>query len=148
MRPYIPAFALLCAPALALICVGVSGCTAQQKALFSSDVSKALQSPAGQLFCTISKNGGSQVIVGLIDAEATAAAGAAAPVAILATGAAASVVQADCAAAAVAVGADAGFPVSPPVAAVANVAVKAALGSVTSVAPATSAPAAAAVPKA
>jgi hypothetical protein len=83
-----------------------------------------LSKPAGQLFCALDKAGG-QVIVSLIDAEATAAAGVAAPVAILATGATATAVQNDCTAAAASTGATAGVPVSPPsnVATVANVAI-------------------------
>ena len=73
----------------------------------SAQVQTALSSPAGQLFCGIQTAGGGAVVVGLIDAEATAAAGAAAPVAVIATGVAKAKVDADCAAAG-------GIAVSPP----------------------------------
>lgn len=73
----------------------------------SAQVQTALSSPAGQLFCAVQTGGGGAVVVGLIDAEASAAIPTAAPIAIIATGAAKATVDADCAKAG-------GVPVSPP----------------------------------
>jgi len=81
---------------------------AQQK------VQTALQSTPGQLFCTLPLAGGSQIIAGLIDAEASAASPTLGQVAIIATGAADKGVQDECNQAAKNVGAVAGIPVSPP----------------------------------
>lgn len=69
-----------------------------------------LASQPGQLFCAVQTAGGGALVVGLIDAEATSAAPAAAPVAILATGLAKAQVDADCAKAAP----GGGVAVSPP----------------------------------
>jgi hypothetical protein len=88
----------------------LAGCNAGSLATGAT----ALSSPAGQLFCAIDTGGGGQIIAGLIDADATAKLGAAAPIAVVATNATAAAVQADCAAAAQAVGGKAGVPVSPP----------------------------------
>lgn len=74
----------------------------------SSDVTTALATPAGQLFCAVQTSGGGTVVVGLINAEVSGVAPGAAPAAIIATGAAEAAVNADCAAAK-------GIPVSPPV---------------------------------
>ena len=80
--------------------LGMAACSASQ-------VTTALSSPTGQLFCAIQTGGGGAVVVGLIDAEATAVSPAAAPIAVLATGAAKSVVDGYCAQAG-------GIAVSPP----------------------------------
>lgn len=72
-----------------------------------TQVTTALSSPAGQLFCAVQTGGGGAITVGLIDAEATALAPLAAPVAVLATGTAKAVVDGDCAKAG-------GIPVAPP----------------------------------
>jgi hypothetical protein len=91
---------------LALIAVALAACSATQ-------VNTALQTPTGQLFCAVQTAGGGAVVVGLINAEATAAGVAvpgvapAVPLAVLATGAAKATVDADCAAAG-------GVAVSPP----------------------------------
>lgn len=77
----------------------------------------------GQLFCQLQTAGGGSIIVGLIDAEATALAPAAAPVAILATDMGKAYVDNACALAAANQGGSAGTPVSPPPAPVGNVAV-------------------------
>lgn len=83
---------------LALLALG--GCSASQ-------VTTALSSPTGQLFCAVQTGGGGAIVVGLIDAEATAASPAAAPIAVLATGAAKATVDSYCAQAG-------GVAVSPP----------------------------------
>ena len=91
---------------IVLVAIIAAGCSAAQ-------VTADLQTPAGQLFCAIQTGGGGSIVVGLIDAEASAVPGAA-PVAISVTGATKAAVDADCAAAAVATGGTAGVPVSPP----------------------------------
>lgn len=84
-----------------------------------------LASPYGQLFCQIQTAGGGAVIVGVIDAEATAMAPAGAPVAIFATNMGKAYVDAACAQAARNQGGTAGTPVSPPPVPVGNVAIAA-----------------------
>jgi uncharacterized protein YjeT (DUF2065 family) len=49
-------------------------------------IATALRSPPGQLFCSVQMAGGGTMIAGVIDAEASALAPAAAQVAVLATG--------------------------------------------------------------
>jgi hypothetical protein len=104
--PMKPAIALLLAAGLGM---SLAACTPAQNA----QVQTALASPAGQLFCAIQVGGGGTIVVGLINAEATAAVPGAAPVAILATGAAKAQVDADCAAAGKSAGGT-GLAVSPP----------------------------------
>lgn len=87
---------------------GLTLCTAAMlTACSQSQVQTALSSPAGQLFCAVQTAGGGTVVAGLIDAEASASTGPAAPVAIIATGVAQAQVNQDCAQAG-------GIPVSPP----------------------------------
>ncbi|HTI81716.1 MAG TPA: hypothetical protein VL614_14810 [Acetobacteraceae bacterium] len=86
--------------------LGLAGCLA---GCSNSSITSALSSPAGQLFCAIQTNGGGTAVVGLLDAQASAAAPTLAPVAIIATGAAKAQVDADCAAAGTG-----GIAVSPP----------------------------------
>ena len=86
-----------------------------------STVTTALSSPTGQLFCALDEGASGQIVIGVIDAAASAY--SAGPIAVLATNATQSYVQAACAAAAVSAGAKAGIPVSPPVTVVSNVAV-------------------------
>lgn len=74
-----------------------------------TQINTALSSPSGQLFCAIQTAGGGTVVAGLIDAEASAVAPGATPIAIIATGATKATVDADCAKA----GAG-GIAVSPP----------------------------------
>lgn len=81
--------------------LGLAACTPGQ-------IQTAASTPAGQLFCAVQTNGGGAMTVALINAEASASAPAAAPVAILATGMAKAYVDAACAAAG-------GIAVSPPV---------------------------------
>ncbi len=80
--------------------LALAGCTAAQ-------VQSAVTSEPGQLFCAVQAAGGGAIVVGLVDAEATALAPAAAPVAILATNASKAFVDSACAAAG-------GIAVSPP----------------------------------
>lgn len=80
--------------------VALAACTPGQ-------ITAAASTPAGQLFCAVQLAGGGTVVVGLIDAQASAVSPAAAPVAILATGVAKSVVDSYCAKAG-------GVAVSPP----------------------------------
>jgi hypothetical protein len=87
-------------PAL-LAMLALAGCTAAQ-------LQSAAKSPAGQLFCAIQTAGGGAIVVGLINAEASAVVPAAAPVAILATNVSKAFVDSACAAAG-------GIAVSPPV---------------------------------
>jgi hypothetical protein len=108
--------------ALCILASGVALLTLS--ACSTTGTTAALASPAGQLFCAVDAAGGGQLVVGVIDAEATAKLGAAAPVAVLATGAAASTVQSECNQAALANGGTAGMPVSPPSTSVPNVAIK------------------------
>lgn len=79
----------------------------------STSINNALSSPAGQLFCAVQTDGGGTAVVGLIDAEATAAAPALGPVAVIATGAGKAQVDADCATAGKSAGGT-GMAVSPP----------------------------------
>lgn len=79
----------------------------------TAQVQTALSSPAGQLFCAVQTAGGGTVVVGLVDAEASALAPSAAPIAIIATGAAKTTVDADCASAGKSAGGT-GIAVSPP----------------------------------
>jgi hypothetical protein len=72
----------------------------------SSQISTALASPSGQLFCAIETEGGGTIVAGLIDAASSAVPGAT-PIAVLATNAGQTAVNADCAKAG-------GMPVSPP----------------------------------
>lgn len=89
--------------ALASACLlGLAGCKA-------TAVTTALSSPAGQLFCAVQTAGGGAVVVGLVDAEASALSPAAGPIAVIATGTAKQTVDADCAKAG-------GVAVSPPAA--------------------------------
>lgn len=74
----------------------------------------ALQSQPGQLFCAIQTNGGGSILAGVIDAEATAASPAAAPIAILATNATKVFVDNACTQAAANTGAVSAIPASPP----------------------------------
>lgn len=83
-----------------LLSLSLGACT-------QSQINTALATPTGALFCAVQTQGGGAMIVTLIDAEASAAAPAGAPVAILATGLAKAKVDADCAAAG-------GIPVAPP----------------------------------
>jgi hypothetical protein len=80
--------------------LGLAGCSWAQ-------VQTAVNSPAGQLFCAVQTAGGGAIVVGLIDAEASALAPAAAPIAIIATNAGKAIVDRACAAAG-------GIAVSPP----------------------------------
>ncbi len=84
------------------LCVlfALAGCT-------SAQLQTAASTPAGQLFCAVQTAGGGSIVVGLIDAEASSLAPAAAPVAILATNATKILVDRACAAAG-------GIAVSPP----------------------------------
>lgn len=84
--------------------IGLAGCVS---ACSQSQVTAALSTPAGQLFCAVQTSGGGTVVVALVNAEVTAAAPGAAPVAVMATGATEAQVNADCAAAK-------GVPVAPP----------------------------------
>jgi hypothetical protein len=63
-----------------------------------------LTSPVGQLFCALQIDGGGSVVVGLIDAEASALLPGAAPVAVLAAGTAQADLDAECAAAGASIG--------------------------------------------
>lgn len=81
--------------------LALAGCTQAQ-------VTTALQTPTGQLFCAFQTAGG-PMVVALVDAAASAAQPGAAPVAIIATGTTKAVVDADCAAAG-----PGGVAVSPP----------------------------------
>ncbi len=85
----------------------LAGCSVAQNAV----VTKAMGTPAGQLFCAIHTASG-PLVVAAVDAEATSLSPASAPVAIIATGLAKAQVDADCAAAG-------GIAVSPPAATVA-----------------------------
>jgi hypothetical protein len=80
----------------------LSGCGITQ-----AQIQAAAASPAGQLFCAIQTNGGGALVVGLIDAEASAISPASEPVAVIATGATKTYVDNACAAAG-------GIAVSPP----------------------------------
>ena len=73
----------------------------------AAQIQNAATSPAGQLFCAVQTGGGGAIVVGIIDAEASAVVPGAAPVAVIATNAAKSYVDNACAAAG-------GIPVSPP----------------------------------
>src|ERR1039457_3903366 len=78
-----------------------------------TQITTALSSPNGQLFCAVQTGGGGAIVVGIINAEATVANGAmgapeATPLAVIATGAAKATVDAECAKAG-------GIAVSPPV---------------------------------
>ena len=101
----------------------LAGCGATITAPIPASVVKAAETPAGQLFCSIQTAGGGAFVAGLVDAEASAIAPAAAPVAVIATGATKAAVDAACAAAATSTGAVSGVPVSPPPAAVPSVAI-------------------------
>jgi hypothetical protein len=59
--------------------------------------SAMLATPAGQVFCSLQTQGGGSLVVGLIDAEATAVSPAVAPVAILAANTAQSDIDSACA---------------------------------------------------
>jgi hypothetical protein len=85
-------------------CAGlvVGGCTPTENAKLSA----AASSPAGQLFCAVQAVG-IPMVVGMLDAEASALAPSAAPVAVLAAGMAKAYVDAICAKAG-------GIAVSPP----------------------------------
>lgn len=74
----------------------------------------ALASAPGQLFCSIQTAGGGSFLAALVDAEASALAPAAAPIAVLATNALKADVDDDCAQAAKNVNGVSGNPVSPP----------------------------------
>ena len=93
-----------------LLLVGaiLAGCTDAQNAKVSAAITRASADAqvAGQLFCGIATKNG-PLIVAVIDATATAAAGSAAPVVIMATNATAAFVRSVCDAAG-------GIPVSPP----------------------------------
>jgi hypothetical protein len=82
-----------------------------------------LASPSGQLFCALQTDGGGSVVVGLIDAEASALLPGAAPVAVLAAGAAQADLDAACAAAAASVGGT-GMAVPAPTGPVPNIPIK------------------------
>ena len=90
--------------ALPLLCALAAGSLA---ACSQSQITSALATPAGQLFCAVQTSGGGTVVVGLVNAEVTAAVPGAAPIAVIATGATEAQVNADCAAAK-------GVPVAPP----------------------------------
>ena len=90
MKIFVPFFLLGC----------LVGCSQAQ-------VDTALATPPGQLFCAVQVAGGGAIVVALVDAEASAAAPGAAPVAVIATGLTKAKVDADCAAAG-------GIAVSPP----------------------------------
>jgi hypothetical protein len=80
-----------------------------------SRIVAAIDSPPGQLFCSIQLAGGGTLVAGVVDAVATAAAPGAAPLAILATGQTKAFVDEVCARAAQQVaGGVAGMPVPPP----------------------------------
>jgi hypothetical protein len=94
---------------LALACL--AGCSASQDAA----VTKALASPAGQLFCSIQTNGGGSFVAGLTATALTGVAAPGTPLFVMATDAGKAAVDADCAKAAqVASGGVSGIPVSPP----------------------------------
>lgn len=97
--------------AFAFLAAGVAACSQAQ-------VSSALTSPAGQLFCAIQTGGGGALVVALVDGGASALTGpagaVAGPVAVIATGALKKDVDTDCAQAAANVGASSGVPVAPP----------------------------------
>ncbi len=110
---------------LAALALSLGACTLTPSQTASVD--KALASPAGQLFCSIQLNGGGSVLVGVIDAAATASAPGAAPVAVLATNMGKAFVDSACTQAAQSVTASTGvgIAVSPPAAGsnVANIAI-------------------------
>ncbi len=93
--------------ALLLLTFGLAACS-------SAQVTAALSSPTGQLFCALQTGGGGTIVAGVVDAEASALNPAAGQVAVIATNAAQKTVQDDCAKAAAAVGLAVGVPVSPP----------------------------------
>lgn len=82
--------------------LGLAACSAAQ-------ITSAASTPAGALFCAIQTAGGGAMVVSVVDAEASAAAPTAAPIAVIATGAAKSFVDNVCAAAG-----PGGIAVSPP----------------------------------
>lgn len=96
--------------ALALGAGTLTACTPAQDA----KVSVVLGTVPGQLFCTLQKAGGGQIITAIVQAEITGAAPLAGPVAVLATNATKAAVDMACDKAAVAAGAVAGVPSSPP----------------------------------
>ena len=59
-----------------------------------------LASPVGQVFCAIQTQGGGQIVVGLVDATATAETGAAAPIVAVGAAATQTALNAQCAKAA------------------------------------------------
>jgi hypothetical protein len=92
---------------LVLVGTSLAGCSTAQVAAEEAQINTALRSPVGQLFCTVQRNGGGEMVVALLNAEATALAPGAAPIAVLATGASKQVVDNACAQAG-------GVAVSPP----------------------------------
>jgi hypothetical protein len=90
--------------ALPLLCALAAGSLA---ACSQSQVTSALATPTGQLFCAVQTSGGGTIVAGLVDAEAATAGAAAGAAAVIATGAAKATVDTDCAAAG-------GVAVSPP----------------------------------
>jgi hypothetical protein len=85
---------------LASVLLGLGACS-------SAQLQTAASTPTGQLFCAVQTNGGGALVVAAIDAQASALAPAAAPVAVIATGATKAFVDSVCAKAG-------GIPVSPP----------------------------------
>lgn len=90
------------------VVAALAACTAAQ-------ITTALSSAPGQLFCTIQMSGGGSFIAALTATAATGAAPAAGPLIVIATNAGKAAVDADCAKAAANIaGATSGVPVSPP----------------------------------
>lgn len=96
--------------AILLAASTLTACTPAQDA----KVSMVLGTVPGQLFCTLQKAGGGQIITAIVQAEITGAAPLAGPVAVLATNATKAAVDMACDKAAVAAGAVVGVPSSPP----------------------------------
>jgi hypothetical protein len=95
---------------LAILALGFALC-----ACSPAQITTALASPTGQLFCEIQTNGGGAFVAGLTATAASSAAPAAAPLFVIATGAGEAAVNDDCAKAAKSVpGGRSGVPVSPP----------------------------------
>lgn len=93
---------------LLIATLALAGCS-------TAKVTTALQSPPGQLFCSIQTSGGGAFTAGLVAAALTGAVPTAGPLVVIATNAGKAAVDADCAKAAQTVaGGVSGVAVSPP----------------------------------
>jgi hypothetical protein len=96
---------------IGLACLAMlAGCTDPAA---DAAIAAKLKSPPGQLFCLVQTHGGGDAVVGLLDAEASALAPGAGPVAVIATGLGKVKVDDLCNEAAKQAGGT-GMPVSPP----------------------------------